>query len=81
EGGRGVNPPPAIARCKAQTVKPTDDCVNIQLGEEDKAERCYNAALDGLPDPFTAEQLVKALNILIINFESGKFDVPPKRLA
>lgn len=81
EGGRGVNPPPVIARCKAQSVKPTDDCANIQLGEEDKAERCYNTALDQLPDPFTAEQLVKALNILIINFESGKFDVPPKRLA
>lgn len=81
EGGRGVNPDPVIARCQAESVKPGDDCANIQLGEEDKAERCYNAALDGLSDPFTPEQLVKALNILIINFDSGSFDVPLKRRA
>jgi hypothetical protein len=40
-----------------------------------------NKALDELPDPFTDEQPVKALNILIINFNSGKDDVPPVRLA
>src|SRR5690606_35564165 len=47
----------------------------------DKAERCYNQALDALPDDFSDEALVNALNILIINFDSGKFDVPPQRLA
>lgn len=80
-GGNGVNPEPIIARCTAIAAKPTDDCGNIRLGEDDKAERCYNSALDALPDPFTAEDLVKALNILIINFESGKSDIPPVRLA
>ena len=69
-----------VARCRQAAVKPGEDCSRIGLGEEDKAERCYNAALDGLPDPFTAEQLKNALNILIINFESGKFDIPAKRM-
>jgi len=81
EGGRGLNPDPVIARCQAQTVKPDDDCLNIKMGEEDKAERCYNAALDGLPNPFTSEELVKALNILIVNFASNSSEVPSKRLA
>jgi outer membrane protein OmpA-like peptidoglycan-associated protein len=81
EGKDGVNPEPVRARCKPVAVQPGEDCNNIRLGEFDKAERCYNAALDGLPDPFTPEDLMKALNILIINFESNKFDIPPVRLA
>jgi outer membrane protein OmpA-like peptidoglycan-associated protein len=75
------NPEPIIARCQAMTVKQGEDCTNIRLGEEDKAERCYNAALDGLPDPFTPEDLVKALNILVINFASGSYEIPQVRLA
>lgn len=81
EGGRGINPDPVIARCQAQAVKPTDDCANIRIGEEDKAERCYNAALDALPTPFTPEQLVKALNILIINFNTGSSEISPRRIV
>lgn len=81
EGGRGKNPDPYIARCRAQAVSPSEDCGNFSPGEFDKAERCYNKALDDLPDPFTDEALVKALNILIINFDSGKYDVPAVRLA
>lgn len=80
-GGNGVTPEPVIARCQAIAVKATDDCANIKLGEFDKAERCYSAALDALPDPFTADDLVRALNILIINFDSGKSEVPPIRFA
>ncbi len=77
----GVNPAPLIARCKAMAVKPGETCESFSPGEFDKAERCYNKALDDLPDPFTDEALVRALNILIINFDSGKYDVPPQRLA
>ncbi len=92
-GGDGVNPETIIARCTAISAKSTDDCGNIRFGEDDKAERCYNSALDGLDamstkdgsgnakDNFTVEDLVKALNILIINFDSGKWDIPPVRLA
>lgn len=75
------NPDPIIARCQAVVAKPGEDCTNIGLGEEDKAERCYNAALDALSDPFTPEDLVKALNILVINFASGSYEVPQVRLA
>jgi outer membrane protein OmpA-like peptidoglycan-associated protein len=59
-----------------------DDCQNIRLGEFDKAERCANAALDALPAApnYTADQLVKALNIFIINFDSGKFNIPSARM-
>lgn len=82
EGGRGSNPEPVIARCKAsQTVQPTGDCTNFEPGEDDRAEACYNAALNALPDPYTAEQLVRALNILIINFPSNSFEVPARRYA
>jgi len=70
-----------VSGCKAIAAKPTDDCTNFQPGEFDKAERCYNKALDELPDPFTAEQLINALNILIINFDVNKYDVPTVRLA
>jgi outer membrane protein OmpA-like peptidoglycan-associated protein len=59
-----------------------DDCQNIRLGEFDKAERCANAALDALPAApnYTAEQLVKALNIFIINFDSGRYNIPSARM-
>ncbi len=80
-GGNGVTPEAIIARCSAVAAKSTDDCGTIRFGEDDKAERCYNSALDALIDPFTVEDLLKALNILIINFESGKSDIPAVRLA
>ena len=72
---------PIIARCQPVIPKSTDDCTNFHPGEFDKAEQCYYKALGDLPDPFTAEQLISALNILIINFDSGKFNVPPQRMA
>jgi len=70
-----------ISGCTPIVAKSTDDCTNFHPGEFDKAEQCYYKALADLPDPFTAEQLISALNILIINFDSGKSDVPTQRLA
>lgn len=70
-----------MAGCTDNKAATTDDCINFKQGDDDKAERCYNTALEALPDPFTVEDLLKALNILIINFESGKYDIPPVRLA
>lgn len=69
-----------IARCEPATAPPPD-CEVIGIGEEDKAERCYYTALAALPEVFTADQLVKALNILIINFASASFEIPPHRQA
>lgn len=81
EGGRGVNPAPIVARCVEQvnTASANGDCTNFEPGEDDRAENCYNTALAALPENYTADQLVKALNILIINFETNKFDVPARR--
>ena len=58
------------------------DCNNIRLGEFDKAERCADAALDALPPApnYTADELVKALNIFIINFDKDKFNIPQARM-
>lgn len=80
-GEAGVTPEPLTARCTPIEVKAGEDCGTFSPGEFDKAERCYNRALDALPDPFTVEDLVKALNILIINFDSNSFAVPDERLA
>lgn len=79
-GEAGVTPEPLVARCTPVEVK-GENCGKFEPGEWDKAERCYNMALDALPDPFTAEDLIKALNILIINFASGSFEIPDERLA
>jgi len=80
-GQDGVKPEPIIARCSQVAVKAGEDCANIKIGEEDKAERCAGQALDQLSNPPSPEELTKALNIFIINFASGKFDIPPVRLA
>lgn len=69
------------AKCAEIPPPPGEKCENFDIGEHDKAERCHNKALDDLPDPFTAQQLVDALNILIINFDIGKHDIPSDRLA
>jgi outer membrane protein OmpA-like peptidoglycan-associated protein len=51
-------------------------------GEFEKAEECANKALDALPPApnYTADQLVAALNIFIINFDKDKFNIPSERL-
>lgn len=81
EGRAGEEPEPITARCTQIPAKPNEDCGNFEIGEFDKAERCYYLRLQNLPDPYTAAQLIEALNILIINFDSGKHDIPPARLA
>lgn len=81
KGEAGETPEALTARCTPIEVKPGEDCGTFSPGEFDKAERCYNRALDALVDPFTAEDLVRALNILIINFDTGSFAVPDERLA
>jgi outer membrane protein OmpA-like peptidoglycan-associated protein len=58
-----------------------NECAVIKRGEFDKAERCANLALDQLPQNYSAEELTKALNIYIINFASGKFNIPPRNMT
>ena len=81
KGVAGVTPEPISAKCTEKALPPSDDCSNIGMGEVVRAENCYNKALDALGRPFTVEELVTALNILIVNFDTAKFDVPADRLA
>jgi outer membrane protein OmpA-like peptidoglycan-associated protein len=77
----GGLPPPVTPTPQIKTSQ-NDDCQNIRLGEFDKAERCANAALDALPSApnYTADQLTKALNIFIINFDKKRFNIPSSRM-
>lgn len=70
-----------FSRCEPAKVDPGTDCSVINPGEEDKAEKCANQALDGVGNPPDLDALLAALNKFVINFESGKYDIPPVRKA
>jgi outer membrane protein OmpA-like peptidoglycan-associated protein len=71
----------AKSRPKQQQVEPPkDECANIRKGDFAKAEKCANDALDKLGDNFTVDELLRAMNLYIINFASGKYDIPPNNL-
>lgn len=76
DGGKTVE---VIAKGKQiiSTKPPQDDCTNIKKGDFAKAEKCANDALDKLGDNFTVDELLRAMNLYIINFASGKYDIPP----
>ena len=67
------------AVCRPMAEEPKIDCQNTR--NIDEREKCAEIALDNLGDPPDLDALLKALNLLIINFESGKFDIPPARMA
>jgi outer membrane protein OmpA-like peptidoglycan-associated protein len=50
-------------------------CANIKKGEIEKARKCAYDALGRLKDPFTVQDLLNAMNMYIINFPSGKYDI------
>ena len=81
KGADNVKPEPIIASCKLVEKPIADECLKIKSGEIEKAERCANKALDDLGANFSVDDLLRALNLFIINFESGKFDIPPARTA
>lgn len=70
-----------FARCEPAKVQAGEDCSVINPGEEDKAERCANQALDNLSDQPDLDALLAALNKFVINFDSNKYDIPPVRMA
>lgn len=80
KGEDGVKNEPIIARCK-QVANISDECINVKVGEVEKAERCASKALDDLGANFSIEDLLRALNLFVINFESNKSDIPPERMA
>lgn len=79
KGEDGVKPEPIIARCK-QVANISNECLNIKAGEVEKAERCANKALDDLGNNFSIDDLIRALNLSVINFESNKWDIPEARV-
>ena len=81
KGEDGVKPEPIIAQCK-QVDKPREsECINIKAGAYDVAEKCANKALDDLSANYTVDDLLRAMNFYIIQFASGKYDIPPRNLT
>ncbi len=81
KGEDGVKPEPIIAQCK-QVDKPiANECINIKAGAYDVAEKCANKALDDLSANYTVDDLLRAMNLYIIQFASGKYDIPPRNLT
>jgi len=74
DGGKTVE---IIANCRPNEPPATDGCSNIKKGDFARSEKCANDALDKLGDNFTVDELLRAMNLYIINFASGKFDIPP----
>lgn len=60
---------------------PNNDCQNFKVGEFDKAQRCANQALDNLKEPYSAEDVTRALNMYIINFDVNKYDIKPNDMV
>jgi outer membrane protein OmpA-like peptidoglycan-associated protein len=79
KGQDGVKPEPIIAQCK-QVANISNDCINIKAGAYDKAEQCANKALDELQEGYSVDDLLRAMNLYIIQFASGKFDIPDRNM-
>lgn len=77
KGEDGVKPAPIIAKCK-QVASVKNECLKIKAGAYDLAEKCANEALDKLPNGFSVDELLAAMNLYIIQFASGKYDIPDR---
>lgn len=77
KGEDGVKREPIIAQCK-QVANISDECINIKAGAYATAERCANKALDELTDQFSVDDLLRAMNLYIIQFASNKYDIPDR---
>ena len=75
KGEDGVKREPIIAQCK-QVANISNDCINPKAGAFKKAADCANKALDELPAEFSVDDLLRAMNLYIIQFESNKYDIP-----
>jgi outer membrane protein OmpA-like peptidoglycan-associated protein len=74
--GENGTPKELIAKCAQVAAPPKpNECANIKKGDFAKAAKCANDALDNLKEPFSVEDLLRAMNMYIINFPSGKFDI------
>jgi outer membrane protein OmpA-like peptidoglycan-associated protein len=69
-----------IVAIQKKSAPPMDDCKEIKSGEIAKAEKCANQGLDNLANPPDLDDLLKALNLYYINFDSGKDNIPAERM-
>jgi len=81
KGEDGKKREPIIAQCKQAATLISDECLKIKAGAYETAERCANKALDELQPEFSVEDLLRAMNLYIIQFASGKYDIPPRNLV
>ncbi len=80
KGEDGVEREPIIAQCSQVKDVLPNECINIKAGAYDTAAKCANRALDGLAEGFSVEDLLRAMNLYIIQFASGKYDIPPPNM-
>lgn len=57
------------------TIKPGCDPSTFTKGDIPKSHACANEKLDALTDKFTVQELLDAMNLYIIQFASGKFNI------
>ncbi len=80
KGIDGVQTEPIKAKCKLVDKILPDECGNIKPGGEDIAARCANNLLDDLSENFSVDDLLRAMNLYIIQFAIGKYDIPDKNM-
>ena len=54
--------------------------MNIKAGAFDVAEKCANKALDDLSADYSVDDLLRAMNLYIIQFATNKYDIPEKNM-
>ena len=52
-----------------------NDCANIKNSDFAKSSKCANDALDNLKERISVDDLIKAMNMYIISFPVGRFDI------
>jgi outer membrane protein OmpA-like peptidoglycan-associated protein len=74
--GEGGTPKELVAKCSPVVAPPKpNECASIKKGDFAKAAKCANEALDNLKEPISVDALLAAMNMYIINFPSGKYDI------
>lgn len=82
ETEKGVDGVPQTfrANCKEKQVVVKDECKGrvFKKGEEAAAQSCAEKALANMAEPIDPDELARILSMYIIQFDSGKFDIPAK---
>lgn len=55
-----------------------EDCLKIKAGDYEKSRECAYTELGKLSDPPDLDALLRAMNLYINHFDSGKYDIRPE---